>query len=121
MRYLWLTFGLLALALGAIGSVVPLLPTTPFILLAAYAFARSSDRLHTWLLQHRTFGPLIDNWQRYGAISRGAKTAGLVSMIAVFSLSLVMQASTTVLAVQAVVLSASALFIATRPNPPNEE
>ncbi len=120
MRYLWLSFGLLALALGAIGSVVPLLPTTPFVLVAAYAFARSSKRLHNWLVTHATFGPLIENWQRYGAISRGAKTAGLASIIAVFSLSLIMQASTTVLAVQAVVLSGSALFIATRPTPPDE-
>ncbi|MEM8985291.1 MAG: YbaN family protein, partial [Pseudomonadota bacterium] len=49
MRAVWLLIGVTALGLGALGVVLPLLPTTPFILLAAYAFARSSDRLHRWL------------------------------------------------------------------------
>lgn len=110
--------GLVALGLGAIGAVLPLLPTTPFVLVAAFAFARSSDRLHGWLLAHGTFGPLIDNWQRHGAISRNAKTAGLASIVAVFAVSLALQASPTVLLVQAIALTASAVFITTRPEPP---
>ena len=118
MRYLWFLIGLSALALGAIGAVLPLLPTTPFILVAAFAFARSSDRLHSWLIGHGTFGPLIDNWQRYGAISRSAKTAGILSIFAVFAVSLIVGVSTTTLTVQAVVLSMSAIFIVTRPEPP---
>ncbi len=118
MRYLWFFIGLVALALGAIGAVLPLLPTTPFVLVAAYAFARSSDRLHTWLLGHRVFGPLIDNWHRYGAISRGAKTAGIASIVAVFGTSLALGASQITLTVQGIVLSLSALFILTRPEPP---
>ena len=60
-RLTWLIVGLLALALGAIGIALPLLPTTPFILLAAFAFAQSSEKLHQWLLDHNVFGPLIDN------------------------------------------------------------
>ena len=58
-RLVWLAVGLTALALGALGVVLPLLPTTPFVLLAAFAFARSSSRMHRWLHAHPVFGVLI--------------------------------------------------------------
>jgi uncharacterized membrane protein YbaN (DUF454 family) len=119
-RLTWLVVGLVALALGAIGIAVPLLPTTPLILLAAFAFARSSNRLHEWLITHDVFGTLIDNWQRHGAISRRAKIASVVSMAALLAISLAMAAPTVVIVVQLVVLGAVALFILTRPLPPED-
>ncbi len=119
-RLTWLVVGCLSLALGAIGIAVPLLPTTPLILLAAFAFARSSNRLHEWLITHDVFGTLIDNWQRHGAISRRAKIASVVSMIALLVISLAMAAPTVVIVVQLVVLGAVALFILTRPLPPED-
>ena len=117
-RLVWLTIGLGAIAVAGLGVVLPLLPTTPFVLLAAFAFARSSRRLHDWLVRHAVFGPLIDNWRRYGAISRRAKTAGILSMAGVFGLSLLLDAPPVVLTVQALVLTASASFIVSRPSPP---
>jgi len=60
MQYVWAGLGLICVALAAIGVVLPLLPTVPFLLLAAFFFARSSSRLHHWLLNHPTFGPFID-------------------------------------------------------------
>ena len=117
-RLIWLTIGLGALALGALGAVLPLLPTTPFVLLAAFAFARSSRRLHDWLVHHAVFGPLIDNWRRYGAINRSAKTAGILSMAGVFGVSVLLDVSPGVLIVQALVLTACAGFVASRPSPP---
>jgi uncharacterized membrane protein YbaN (DUF454 family) len=119
-RLTWLVVGLVALALGAIGIALPLLPTTPFILLAAFAFAQSSEKLHQWLLDHNVFGPLIDNWHRYGAISQRAKIISVVSMIAVLGVSLAMAAPAVVIWVQVLVLGAAALFILTRPLPPEE-
>ena len=119
-RLTWLVVGLVALALGAIGIAVPLLPTTPLILLAAFAFARSSNRLHEWLITHDVFGALIDNWHRHGAISRRAKIASVVSMAALLAISLAMAAPIAVIVVQLVVLGAVALFILTRPLPPGE-
>ena len=119
-RITWLVIGLLALALGAIGIALPLLPTTPFILVAAFAFAQSSEKLHRWLLDHNVFGPLIENWRRHGAISRRAKIASVVSMGAVLVVSLVMAAPPSVIGVQVVVLGASAAFILTRPLPPDQ-
>ena len=117
-RITWLVVGVLALALGALGIALPLLPTTPFVLLAAFSFARSSDRLHEWLVTHDVFGTLIDNWQRYGAISRRAKVVSVVSMAAVLAISLAMRAPTAVIIVQIIVLGAAALFILSRPAPP---
>ena len=111
-RLVWLTIGLGAIAVAGLGVVLPLLPTTPF------AFARSSRRLHDWLVCHAVFGPLIDNWRRYGAISRRAKTAGILSMAGVLGLSLLLDAPPGVLTVQALVLIASASFIVSRPSPP---
>ena len=66
--------------LGVIGVVVPGLPTTPFILLAAWAAARSSPRLHMWLLKHRLFGPMVRDWQHGGAVSRRAKWSATIAM-----------------------------------------
>ncbi len=116
----WLVVGLLALALGALGVALPLLPTTPFVLVAAFAFAQSSETLHQWLLDHDIFGPLIENWRRHGAISRRAKVVSVISMAAVLGISIAMAAPPVVIGVQVVVLGASALFILTRPLPPED-
>ena len=116
-RFLWLLAGLAALALGAIGVVLPLLPTTPFLLLAAFAFARSSKRLNAWLREHRTFGPLIDNWHRDGSIDRKAKRAAIIVIVATPVITWLLDAPTWIVVSQIVVLSASAAFILTRPSP----
>ena len=76
----YLLLAWIALALGLIGIVVPGLPTTPFILLAAWAAARGSQRLHRWLETHRVFGPMIRDWQAQGAVSRRAKWSASVAM-----------------------------------------
>jgi uncharacterized membrane protein YbaN (DUF454 family) len=99
-RFGWLVVGFVALALGALGIAIPLLPTTPFVLVAAFAFAQSSEKLHQWLVNHNVFGTLIDNWQRHGAISRRAKIASVVSMAAVLAISVVMGAPAAVIVVQ---------------------
>ncbi len=83
-RPFFLTLGCICLALGFIGLLLPVLPTTPFILLAAFAFSKSSERLHAWLLGHKLYGPLIMNWQRHGIIRPKAKWTS-VSLIVVLS------------------------------------
>lgn len=72
-RILLIIAGILSLVLGVIGAFVPLLPTVPLVLLAAYCFGRSSERLHQWLLQHRYFGPIIDNFQAGKGIPKRVK------------------------------------------------
>ena len=119
-RAVLILIGLTSLALGALGIFLPLLPTTPFVLVAAIAFANSSERLHQWLLDHNIFGPLIENWRRYGAISRNTKIISLVSMVAIVLISWLLEVPSYVIVVQIAVLSISATFIATRPLPPRE-
>ncbi|MGI9419752.1 MAG: YbaN family protein [Geminicoccaceae bacterium] len=117
MRFFWLLSGLASLSLGFVGIFLPLLPTTPFLLLAAFCFARSSDRLHRWLLTHQTFGPMIENWQRHRAIARSAKIAATVACTAVFVMSLVLKLPMIGLTVQAIVLLCVLTFIWTRAEP----
>ena len=81
-RQLYLLGGLTSLALGAIGILLPLLPTVPFAILAAFCFARSSPRLEAWLLDHHVFGPHIRNWRERRAITRKGKRAALVAFVA---------------------------------------
>ena len=80
-RWLLQAFAVLCLLLGLVGVVVPGLPTTVFILLAAWAAARSSPRLHGWLLRHRLFGPMVVNWQNGGFVSRRAKWSATLTML----------------------------------------
>ena len=78
----YLLAGLVSLALGAVGLLLPILPTVPFLILAAFCFARSSPALEQRLLDHRTFGPHIRTWRSRGAISRKGKTAAAVTFAA---------------------------------------
>ena len=75
-----LVFAVLCLVMGVIGVIVPGLPTTVFILMAAWAAARSSPRLHGWLMRHRLFGPMLVNWQNGGFVSRRAKWSATIAM-----------------------------------------
>jgi uncharacterized membrane protein YbaN (DUF454 family) len=74
-------FGFLFIGLGIIGIFLPLLPTTPFILLAAGCFAKSSPRWHRWLLANRTFGPMIKNWEEHQCISCNSRRIAVLSVI----------------------------------------
>ncbi len=72
-KVLFATGGLISLGLGTLGIVMPLLPTTPFLLLSSYCFIRSSKRLHDWLINHRIFGEYIYNYVTHKAIKLETK------------------------------------------------
>lgn len=116
MRAVWLFCGFLAMMLGLIGVILPLLPTVPFMLLAAYCFSRSSERLHNWLVNHPRFGPSIRDWRDHGAIHPRAKRLATIMIVCAFLISVFLGVRPILLAVQAVVLSLVMLFIWTRPD-----
>ena len=81
-RFAWLAAGWVCFGVGAIGVVVPGLPTTGPMLLAVACFARGSERLHRWLLHHRVFGPSLRRWQRHRIIPLRAKVTAIAMMVA---------------------------------------
>lgn len=114
-RMAWLVIGLAAVGLGFVGIFLPLLPTTPFILLAAYSFAQSSPYLHRWIATHPRFGPAIHAWHVHGAISRKAKVLAVAAMVVSLVLAIAFGVSAPIVLVQSLVLAAAAVFIVTRP------
>jgi uncharacterized membrane protein YbaN (DUF454 family) len=85
LRAVLLVLGFVFVGLAALGVVLPLLPTTPFLLLAAGCFARSSARFYRALLGNRIFGPLIRDWREHGAIPRRAKILAITLMLSVMT------------------------------------
>ena len=78
-----MTLGFVFVAIGVLGIVLPVLPTTPFLLLAAACFARSSQRFYDWLLNTHVFGELIRNWRETRSIPRKAKRMALIMIVIV--------------------------------------
>lgn len=115
MRIFWFIGGILSFALGFIGAFLPFLPTVPLMILAAFCFARSSERFHNWLLDHKTFGPPIKDWRDKGAISLRGKKLATVGVTLAFAISVAMQLPLYALGLQAAVLIAVMVFIWTRP------
>jgi len=111
----WRVAGFISLALGLLGILVPLLPTTPFLLLATFCFGRGSQRLQQWLVEHPRLGPPIRDWQDHRAISRRAKTFAAVGMVLVVLGAVLLGAPRVVIATQVVVLAAVGSFVFTRP------
>lgn len=89
VRWLFLGFGLGCVALGVAGVFLPLLPTTPFLLLAAACFARSSDRFHHWLLNHPLLGATVREWQQHRSIPRRTKWIAITTMAVTLTTSVV--------------------------------
>lgn len=79
-RILYLSLGWLFFALGLVGVLLPVMPTTPFILVAAWAFSKSSERFERWLVHHKYFGPGIRRWRAYRVIPVQAKVISVGGM-----------------------------------------
>lgn len=80
LRGVLYTVGIIAVLLGVLGLFIPLFPTTPFLILAAWAFSKSSPRLARWLRTNRYFGPLIRDWQDHGVVPVRAKIFAVTAM-----------------------------------------
>lgn len=112
----WVFFGL-----GAVGTVVPVLPTTPFMLLALWAFSRSSDRFHRWLRSHRVFGPPLQRWDRDHVIPLWGKIVAVSSMLASLAwVTFITKAPWYALIGMTVVMAAGMAYILRFPSRPPE-
>ena len=114
----WLLLGLLCVGLGLIGAVVPLMPTTIFLILAAACFARSSPRLEVWLLDHPRFGPALRAWRAGGAIPARARRAAYAGIALGYTLFLLgARPRPAVALIVATAMAGCAFWIASRPLP----
>ena len=117
-RIAYLAAGWLLLGLGVAGAMLPLLPTTPFLLAAGWCFCRSSPRMAAWLLHHPVLGKPLHAWQREGAISMRAKLLAIAGMAGSYALTVHLARLGPIPAIGlALLLLCVALFILTRPTP----
>ncbi|MFD1332907.1 YbaN family protein [Methylopila musalis] len=119
-RFLWLGAGVVALALGVVGVILPVMPGTVFLILAAACFARGSPRLERWLLAHPTLGPAVVAWRRDGVIPPRAKLlafAGMAVSIVIVALS---DAPPIALAATILLVGAGAIYVGSRPSRPKD-
>lgn len=115
-RHVWTGFGAFSLGAGALGLVLPLLPTTPLVILSAFAFSKGSPRFARALHGHRIFGPIIAEWRASGAIAPRYKALALAMMGAALATSVALAVSPIVVTLQALAMTGAAAFILSRPN-----
>jgi uncharacterized protein len=121
VRWAYAGLGLISVGLGALGIFVPGMPTTIFLIIALWSFARSSDRLHDWLFYHPRFGPFLSNWSRYGIMSRKAKWYAGLSIIVSYFLTVVIARNFVFSLVIGAILAGVTIYIITRPETPPPE
>lgn len=90
VRVVCAVIGTVALGLGVVGIVVPVLPTTPFLLLAAACYARASTRLYTWLLGQPALGPIVAEWRSSRSLPPGIKGRAVVLVVLTFGISILL-------------------------------
>ena len=112
------TIGILSLSLGYVGIVVPGLPTTVFILIAAWAFSKCSTKFTYWIENHRLFGPMVLNWQQYRGLSRRAKKVAILTIISTFAFTIFIAFSLIGDLIFGFFGIALCTWLATRPEPP---
>ena len=117
MKTIYLLAGIISLLLGLIGAFLPILPTVPFILLAAFCFARAYPPLYHWLRDRSIFAESLQDWERERAISRSSKRKALTMIVLSFALALYFASSMWLKLLLMMIGISVATFIATRPEP----
>ena len=118
---LWTLLAYVCIALALLGLVVPGLPTTPFVLVAAWAASRGSARLHAWLHEHPRLGPPLNDWEQQGAVTTRAKIIALSFLAVSWGIMYVREIGTAVLVGVGLLFLTVGTFVATRPTPRRRE
>ena len=119
IRHSYFLLGWLFFALGILGVALPVMPTTPFMLLALWAFSRSSQRFHDWLYNHSFFGPPLQQWQQYRVVPRGVKFLAISFMLmSMMYLLFFSPLPDWVKITTALVMSATAIYLLSKPSSP---
>ncbi|MCW2246137.1 uncharacterized membrane protein YbaN (DUF454 family) [Azospirillum fermentarium] len=119
MRGLYLAVGWVMVMLAVAGAVLPVLPTTPFLLAAAWAFAKASPALDRWLHTHPRFGPFLTDWRNHRAIPRRGKVAAVIGMTVSWLVVLLVSGNPVALAASGLCMACVAVYVVTRPSPPD--
>lgn len=109
-------FGAISIGAGPLGLALPLLPTTPFVIVAAFAFSKGSPRFAHALHEHHLFGPIIAEWRARGPIAPRYKALALAMMGAALAASVALSLGTALIALQALTITGAAAFILSRPD-----
>jgi len=122
MRTLFFILGWLFFALGFAGMFLPVLPTTPLMLLALWCFARSSDRFHEWLYNHRVFGPPLQQYREHGVIPVVAKVFAILFMtVSLLYVFVFLELALWAKALTGIFMALGAWFILNKPSYPPEQ
>ncbi len=113
-RAIMVGLGCFFVGLGAVGVILPVLPTTPFLLLASAFFVRSSPTLHRWLLRSRVFGPFLRDWHQHRGVRLSVKIVAVAMIALVVSLSLILGKLSTPLMIMLLSLAAIGIYVVIR-------
>ncbi len=117
-KYIYISLGLIFVGLAFLGVFLPGIPTTPLILLSAWFFSKSSQRLEKWLKNNKTFGPLILNWEKYRGINRKSKIVAICLIIPTFAFSIYSISIIQIKIFLGLFCVSLCSYLITRPEPP---
>lgn len=115
LHFAYIMTGWTCTGLGIVGAFLPVMPTTPFLLVALWAFSKSSPRLQRWLMNHPRYGATLRDWHEHGAIGTNIKLVAVIAMLASIGMLMTITDNLIVISAHATVISLTALFILSRP------
>ena len=122
MKYIYCSIAWLFILLAVIGTLLPVMPTTPFLILALWAFSNCSQRFHNLLYNHKVFGPTIQRWHQYGVISVYAKTLSISMMsISLISILFFTDYHYSFKIITFIIMAYGAYFVLSKPSKPPEK